>query len=229
MIDVTQPPPTTEILGRLLLTAMLAGLIGMEREAEHKPAGFRTHVLVALGSACMTLVSVFMYYQYPMANGQRGDPSRIAAQVVSGIGFLGAGTIMRYGTTVVGLTTAASLWTVAGIGMAIAMGLYSIGLITTGLVMGLLLAHRLETYIRHSKDKILKIEAEGGKEHIEKVTSVLTSLGVEVRHLEMKYHQGEKGKKIMDLQIRVSIPSQMSMERIAEDLERVEGIFSVST
>src|SRR5688572_6987783 len=101
------------MIGVLLLAALLGGLVGWERERRDRPAGLRTHILVCLGSALITLVSIQL-------SGTRFDPGRIAAQIVSGIGFLGAGTIMRQGNVVRGLTTAASLWTVAGIGMAVA-------------------------------------------------------------------------------------------------------------
>jgi putative Mg2+ transporter-C (MgtC) family protein len=103
------------MIGRLLLAAAMGGLVGWDRERRDRPAGLRTHILVCMGSALMTLVSAYMA-------GTRNDPTRIAAQIVSGIGFLGAGTIMRQGNVIRGLTTAASLWTVAGIGMAIAAG-----------------------------------------------------------------------------------------------------------
>ncbi|MDG2764905.1 MgtC/SapB family protein, partial [Vibrio parahaemolyticus] len=113
-----------EIIVRLVLSAFLGGLIGMEREASNRPAGFRTHILVSIGSTLMMLVSI---------NGASGgsDPTRIAAQVVSGIGFLGAGTILRDGNRVKGLTTAASLWVCAGIGLAIGQGFYFAGIATS--------------------------------------------------------------------------------------------------
>jgi putative Mg2+ transporter-C (MgtC) family protein len=103
---------TLIMLGRLLLAGFLGGVVGYEREVHEHPAGLRTHILVCMGSALITLVSM----SFP------NDQSRIAAQIVSGIGFLGAGTILRQGSVVRGLTTAASLWTVAGIGMAVAVG-----------------------------------------------------------------------------------------------------------
>jgi putative Mg2+ transporter-C (MgtC) family protein len=105
------------MIGTLLLAALLGGLVGWERERRDRPAGLRTHILVCVGAALITLVSAHM------AGSRTGnDATRIAAQIVSGIGFLGAGTIMRQGYVVRGLTTAASLWTVAGIGMASAVG-----------------------------------------------------------------------------------------------------------
>lgn len=121
-----------QILARLLLATMLSGLIGFERESHGRAAGFRTHILVCLGSTLMMMVSIYIFDVY------RGvapvDPGRIAAQVVTGMGFLGAGTILRAGPTVKGLTTAASLWSVAGIGLAVGCGFYFAAVVATILV-----------------------------------------------------------------------------------------------
>ena len=104
-----------EILGRLFLAVVLGGLVGWQREVVDRPAGFRTHVLVCVGSATYMMVSSIM-------QREGADPARIAAQVASGMGFLGAGTILRHGNVVRGLTTAASLWTVAAIGLCVGVG-----------------------------------------------------------------------------------------------------------
>ena len=115
---------TFEMLTRLVLAAVLGGLIGAEREWRGKVAGTRTHLLVALGAALMVLVSRHGF-------GGTGDPGRVAAQIVSGIGFLGAGAIMVDRHSVHGLTTAAGIWVAAGIGMATAAGLYALAVATT--------------------------------------------------------------------------------------------------
>jgi putative Mg2+ transporter-C (MgtC) family protein len=121
-------------LYRVALAAALGGAIGLERELDEKSAGLRTHVLVALGSALFTLVSAYGFRDFLVNGGSvvRADPSRIAAQIVTGIGFLGAGVIFRQGFTVRGLTTAASLWLVAAVGMAAGAGYWSAALIATG-------------------------------------------------------------------------------------------------
>ena len=111
-----------EIVKRLILSAILGGLIGVEREVNNRPAGLRTHILVTLGSTLVMLVSIDGLHRD--GGAILSDPYRLAAQVVSGIGFLGAGTIMRTGNSINGLTTAASLWVSAGIGLAIGTGYY---------------------------------------------------------------------------------------------------------
>jgi len=116
------------MLGRLLLASLLAGLVGYEREQADKPAGFRTHILVGMGAALFTVVSV-----YGFAGGS--DPARVAAQIVTGIGFLGAGTIFRSEGLVLGLTTAASIWAVAAIGMAVAVGMYAMSAAATVIML----------------------------------------------------------------------------------------------
>ena len=122
-----------EMIIRLGSAAVLGGLIGFERELHGKVAGFRTHSLVALGSALIMLVSVHIFIMYQ--GSVSVDPSRIAAQVVTGIGFLGAGTIMRFPTGVKGLTTAAGLWTASGIGLACGLGYFRAAFIATAITL----------------------------------------------------------------------------------------------
>lgn len=119
------------MLLRLALATGLGAFVGYERERVGKPAGVRTHGMVALGSALFTVTSVFGFDSI-------GDPARVAAQVVTGIGFLGAGAILREGASVQGLTTAASLWVTAAIGMAVGVGMKAMALTTSMLVFVLL-------------------------------------------------------------------------------------------
>lgn len=117
-------PGNGELVLRLLLAGLLGSLIGAEREYRAKVAGMRTHLLVSVGSALMMLVSAYGF-------GGEGDPSRVAAQIVSGIGFIGAGSIIVNRHSVHGLTTAAGVWVAAGIGMAVASGLHALAVATT--------------------------------------------------------------------------------------------------
>lgn len=122
-----------ELVIRLLLAAFLGGVVGLEREAARRAAGLRTHTLVALGSALIMMTNLHLFEVY--SGVTKLDPTRMAAQVVSGIGFLGAGTIIRSGLNVQGLTTAASLWVVAATGMAVGCGYYKAAIVTTMLVL----------------------------------------------------------------------------------------------
>ena len=122
---------------RLLVAAGLSGLIGVERELRERAAGLRTHMLVGVGAALFTLVSAYAWgdFVFDRSRGTAFDPTRIAAQIVTGIGFLGAGAILRQGLSVRGLTTAAGLWVAAAIGMAAGAGFYTAAVITTAIVL----------------------------------------------------------------------------------------------
>lgn len=139
-------------IGFRLLCAMILGLIvGIEREYTHRPAGMRTHILVALGSCAVMLTGQMIFAQYS-PYGAMPDPARLAAQVIAGVGFLGAGTILRDGANVKGLTTAASLWVVACLGLAVGGGYYVIALTGTILViLTLTLFELLQKFLLHSK------------------------------------------------------------------------------
>ena len=137
-----------EALLRLALAAALGGAIGVERELRDREAGLRTHLLVSLGSALFTIVSAYGFHAFLSSGASvvRADPTRIAAQIVTGIGFLGAGAIIRQGLSVRGLTTAATLWVVAAIGLAVGAGYYSGALITTAVVLLSLYPLRIAAY-----------------------------------------------------------------------------------
>ncbi|CAH2030372.1 MgtC/SapB family protein [Trichlorobacter ammonificans] len=153
------PSLDPEMLLRLVLAGFLGSLVGLEREIHGRPAGFRTHLLVALGAALFVLVSLEFYQRFGRSGlpGPPGvDPGRVAAQVVTGIGFLGAGAIIKEGATVRGLTTAACLWVAAAIGVACGVGMFSLAAATTVLALISLLAlKKVEAAI--SKDTYLQV------------------------------------------------------------------------
>ncbi|MCL6588687.1 MAG: MgtC/SapB family protein [Firmicutes bacterium] len=198
------------MLGKLVLATILGGIVGWEREVHDRPAGLRTHMLVCLGSTLITLVS--------MSFGTTSDPSRIAAQIVSGIGFLGAGTILRQGNVVRGLTTAASLWTTAGIGLAVAVGkgLLILAVLTTLIVfLTLSVLSRLESSIGKKNIRQLRLEIPAQE------TSVLTetleklvSMGIVIRSISSR--EGAAGMRIVDM--RVCVPRDIKAESISEML-----------
>ena len=134
------PIPDVELIRRLITAALLGALLGFEREVRQKSAGLRTNILVAVGAALFTLMSL------ELAPG--GDPNRIAAQIVTGIGFLGAGAIMRTRSGIQGLTTAATVWVNGAVGVAAGGGAYHLAFIATGItIVSLLILHPLERII----------------------------------------------------------------------------------
>ncbi|MFZ3590886.1 MgtC/SapB family protein [Bacillus sp. DJP31] len=140
MMNITLHPELPIIVGRLLLAVLLCGLVGIEREVNQHPAGFRTHLLVGVGSCLMMILSLYGFEPFLDNEHIQFDPARIPSYVISGIGFLGAGTILVKDSTVRGLTTAASIWVVAGLGLIIGVGLYSVAIITTFIILVILIA-----------------------------------------------------------------------------------------
>ncbi|MFH0732728.1 MAG: MgtC/SapB family protein [Candidatus Omnitrophota bacterium] len=135
-----------QVLVRLILATILGGAVGLEREIQGRVAGFRTHILVCVGSCLMMLTSIHMFDVYHGLTSI--DPARIAAQVVTGVGFLGAGTILRSKATVKGLTTAASLWAIAGVGLAVGSGFYWAAVFTSVIILlSLLFLSKIEAKI----------------------------------------------------------------------------------
>lgn len=151
------------VMIKLLLAALAGGIIGFEREMHGRPAGLRTHLLVTVGSCLMMIISEAFHLKYGdlgMESAVRIDPSRTAAQIIAGIGFLGAGVILKEGINVRGLTTAASLWVVAGLGMAFGMGLFGPAAITTLLAFfSLFFLKKLEPVIKKDRYLFLTIIA----------------------------------------------------------------------
>jgi putative Mg2+ transporter-C (MgtC) family protein len=143
-----------QIIIRLILTVVLSGMIGLERQLHKRTAGLRTHILVSLGSCLIMLTSLYVFDIYKgVANP---DPARIAAGVITGIGFLGAGTIIREKEGVRGLTTAASLWVVAGIGLAVGCGFKKAAIYTTVIAVIVLFFLRFAEDILEEKVKVIK-------------------------------------------------------------------------
>lgn len=145
---------------RLLIAGILGGIVGFEREYANQPAGLRTHILVCIGSALVMITADYLHVYYSATYSVSVDPARMGAQVISGIGFLGAGTILRNGNSVKGLTTAAGLWAVACIGLACGIGFYEGALIATTLtVVTLLLTRPLQRWHDNKHgDTVLIIE-----------------------------------------------------------------------
>jgi len=174
-----------EDMFRLFLAMILGGLIGIEREVTNNPAGFRTHTLVCMGAALVMLTSksIFETYQGVAAL----DPLRLGAQVISGIGFLGAGTIIKDGSRVRGLTTAASLWVVACVGLAIGAGLYEMSVGATLLSFTTLLILKKIEKIFSGNPKILEITINNSETSLEiaRILNILKQMDVKVESVNM--------------------------------------------
>lgn len=173
-----------EYIARLLLASLLGGIIGIEREVHGRAAGFRTHLLVSLGSCLFVVTSIHFYELFGNTSGIGPvgvDPARVAAQVVTGIGFLGAGAIMRDKASIRGLTTAACLWIAAAIGLACGIGLYFIAPFVTLLaVISLLLLKKVENLLKRDTYSSVKIWSEGIDNHLIRIEELLGGYGLQL-------------------------------------------------
>jgi putative Mg2+ transporter-C (MgtC) family protein len=216
-----------EALLRLSLAAVLGGFIGIERELRERQAGLRTHLLVSLGSALFTIVSAYGFHAF-LASGSgvvRTDPTRIAAQIVTGIGFLGAGAIIRQGFSVRGLTTAATLWVVAAVGMACGAGYYSAAALSTALVLLALYPLRIIAYrilIRfRPEDGRLLVELPVGQSP-GMVIDELERLGARIASLEVS-QEGDRRR----LEVDVALPRDLHVPSIVSRIAEVENVAGV--
>lgn len=212
-----------DIVIRLVLACFLGGLIGLERESLNRPAGLRTYTLVCMGAALAMVVSQDMYYRYH--NTVTADPGRIAAQVISGIGFLGAGTIMREGANIKGLTTAAGLWVVSCVGLAVGAGLYLAAVTTTGLVLLVLVYFfKVEERFQGTREfKNFKVIVQDRPGQIGRVGTALGEEGVHIKNLTLSHPEGDQ--LILDLLLR--IPPHLKPQAVADYICGVDGVFKV--
>ena len=209
-----------EALLRLALAALLGGLIGVERELREREAGLRTHLLVSVGSALFTIVGAYGFHDF-IESGEavvRTDPTRIAAQIVTGIGFLGAGAIIRQGLSVRGLTTAATLWVVAAVGLASGAGYYSGAVITTAVVLIALwplriLAYRLLLRFRPEDGRLL-VELPAGHAPGE-VIDEIERAGARIDSIEVS-QEGERRRLALDLVLPRDTPPSRLVGQIAD-------------
>lgn len=191
---------------RLVVAGVLGTAIGLEREYRAKEAGFRTHFLVALGSALIMIVSQHGFGDVLGTEGVGLDPSRVAAQVVSGIGFIGAGTIILQKQFVRGLTTAAGLWATAGIGLAVGGGMYAVGIAATVLA---LIGLEVLNYIFKSLGlkSFLLVFTTTNKENVPKIIDVITKKGYLLVNYTMKREPEETEKYTVSVVIKAKGPS----------------------
>ncbi|MGH9138348.1 MAG: MgtC/SapB family protein [Acidimicrobiales bacterium] len=214
-----------ELAVRLVLTFLLCGLIGLERESRGEAAGLRTHILVGLGACLFTIISAYGFGDFSEAAPNR-DPARISAQIVTGIGFLGAGAIMREGWGVRGLTTAAALWIAAAIGMAAGAGYYEAAIITTVIVMGaLIVLLRLRPLIRsHTRSETLEMQADLRQgTDAEQLCRLMERRGVEVDAMDVSAQA--KGEK---LHLVLRVPPGTNFAPLLREMSELSGVKKVS-
>jgi putative Mg2+ transporter-C (MgtC) family protein len=204
---------------RLVLAMVLGGLIGLEREFTNRPAGFRTHTLVCMGSALVMIISEYIFDMYhEMVNL---DPARLGAAVVSGIGFLGAGTILKDGVRIRGLTTAASLWVVACVGLAAGAGLYWISIFSALLIyVTLILLKKIESLFKSSGVIEIELDMLNVPGQIAKVTELMGKLKVQIRDIKMV----ASDEPWIQAKFFVRLPHGMTYENLLAELCNIEGV-----
>jgi putative Mg2+ transporter-C (MgtC) family protein len=213
------------MLGRVVLAAVLAGAIGYEREHVQRNAGMRTHILVAIGAALVMCSGEFLSSQYPNSNI---DPARIGAQVVSGIGFLCAGTIIKEGISVRGLTTASSLWCVSCVGLAAGCGNVVLAIATTVLILIVLRVLRTMAHNRRKKANRLVLQIvlsmEGQtivnlQEDLERMGCIIDEFSFAIDTSNLKRH----------VYAHLTLPERDNLAALMEGLSRIDGVMSVES
>jgi putative Mg2+ transporter-C (MgtC) family protein len=212
-------PSDLELLGRLLLAAVLGGAIGAERELNDQAAGLRTHMLLTIGACLFTVISA-----YGFRRGVGTDPSRLAAQIVTGIGFLGGGAIVRHGLTVKGLTTAASIWATASVGVAVGAGDYVLGVGGAGLVVGTLVGlRRVSTTLQRwgvSREEFVIATRPGFD--IERIVEAVQRERVELRGLDREAG-GDEDRVVLVVKLR----PRYRPDQLLDVLGRLDGVRQV--
>lgn len=209
---------------RFLIVTVLCGLIGFERSGHEKASGFRQHILVGIGACLMAMAGG---YGFPDIAGVR-DPMRVASYVVSGIGFLGAGAILRHGTTVSGMTTAASIWCAAGIGIATGVGLGGLAALSTLLILFTLVTlQRLEDWFQsRSSTNGFDVHLRNDDRAVGKALGALTRLGVPIKRATLLPGEGESSV----LHIELSQPmKKANIRRMVENLLTLKVVERVDT
>ena len=226
---MTLSPFEIQLLIRLLLATLLGGLIGLERELHGRPAGFRTHLMVSLGAALYMGISLHFYQEYGGLSGNlavRVDPGRVAAQIVVGIGFLGAGAIIRENASVRGLTTAACLWVAAAIGTACGAGMLLIALVVTAIsLVSLLVLKRIEEGLSRDTYQQVMIISKYYEGQSERIAQIVRDCGSDLMESGVE-RDVEAGTVKFEFRVRV-ISGRITC-RLVDSLSLLEGVKRVS-
>ncbi len=230
-MDIVITGSELEILLRLVVSLLLGFIIGIERELTNKSAGLRTHILLSLGSTIFTIISIYGFSNIMDFDGSTrlNDPARVAAQILTGIGFIGGGVVLHHGISIYGLTTAASLWITASVGMAVGTGSYKVATISTLMAfLVLVLIRKLETsflYKLTKKEARIKLRLTCKAENTEKIQEGLFNTFYHILKLDTK-------KSLEDENIEV-ITAMLDMHEVNpvqvvyKKLKKLENIESV--
>ena len=222
----------TDILIRILISLALGFAIGVERELTSKWAGLRTHILVCLGSTVFTILSIYAFptmITHTSPSGF-GDPARIAAQILTGIGFIGGGTVLRHGPSVYGLTTAATLWIVSAIGMAVGAGAYELATIATLITVLVLTGIRTleNTIIKRHQKRFSKIKAViiCPTVHLEDITSKVSKHFSHIFSINKK--SSEKNEALTRITFKMDVFANDPIKHAYETIKSIENIESIT-
>ncbi|MGJ4787812.1 MgtC/SapB family protein [Leptospira koniambonensis] len=209
---------------RVALIILFAGAVGWNREGKNHGAGFRTHILIGLASTVLMLLSIFIPEYYSVVGG---DPSRIAAQVVSGVGFLCAGAIMKFGLTVKGLNTAASIWIVSAIGLLVGAGLYFAGFLTTVATLIILVLFDLveERYFGKYEYKVLILDLKQKKFHRKGFKELL--LRNKLRLVSESFMQDYQSKSAQ-IKLTIAMPRDFDILKIVDEFRNLADVIKIS-
>ncbi len=211
-----------DILIKLLISIALGALIGIERERRNRPAGLRTHILVSLGSCLFTITSVEVSKIYSGV-----DPSRIAANIVTGIGFLGAGAILREGLTIKGLTTAATIWVSSAIGLSVGLGLFIPALLTsisTLLILILLRGFEFEIFGKTKNIKVFNIKVTDRPGQLGRIGTIFGEFGIHIKNVKF-----ERDEKCLNIEFIVGVPENIDIKDVCDRLSKENFIIEIST
>ena len=221
---LASPVVTFEVaLARLILSLVACGLVGLEREMRRQTAGWRTHIIIGLGATTLMLLSVWLPQTVA---GDKGDPGRIAAQVVSGIGFLGAGAFIKVGQNKKGLTTAATIWFVAGLGLSIGAGMWQIALVVLGMaLLVLVVLEPLEKkWFPSERLKLLQIWYEGSSLDRKAVHVTLKGFRIHVQTVDASLSVNKKQTRLSAL---VKVPISVDLDALFTELRKTGKVAKI--
>ena len=213
---------TTTATFRLLVSLLIGGAVGLERRWRLQPAGFRTHILICLGATLLMMLSIYIPQVY-----QTGDPGRIAAQTITGIGFLGAGAIIKIGSNIRGLTTAASIWLIAAIGMSVGAGLYIIsGIASLLMLTALIVLERFEKrLIPDYTTKVLTVITQRRIITSDSILAILKSYPLTVVNVDIHHNLTNN---TTDMNFMITYHNNLPVDNIIERIGDMEPVMDVS-